>query len=387
MNEDRDTDCGTGDPAVDDDGSQPRLLLPAAELEAALMPVDLSISVAAKRGIDRIRTGAKGGRAQSMRGFEPTYVDIVDYIVRITHRIWEERDIGYIHDTYNPSARIVSGRGLQMGRDQVIADTAAQLAAFGDLRLHADEIIWAGDDVHGFRTSHRVFETGHHTGPSRYGPATGRQVSYWAIANCVVLENEIVEEWVLSDTVALLRQLDLDPLVVAREQGAVDAQNPRAGETERGRGQTTPPDPPIPDRGTEDPRAFEHWLHDQLWNRRNLSVVDAAYDCRVRITAPGGRRLYGRGDVKGRVLELLAMFPDAILQVDEVYWMGNPVDGQLVSTRWSLVGTHRGHGPYGRPTGRRADAWGITQHLIRDGQIVEEWTVSNEFDVLCGLLA
>ena len=62
-------------------------------------------------------------------------------------------------------------------------------------------------------------------------------------------------------------------------------------------------------------------------------------------------------------------------------------DGQLVSTRWSLVGTHRGYGPYGAPTGRRADAWGITQHLIRDGQIAEEWTVSNEFDVLCGLLA
>ncbi|MFN7143291.1 MAG: protein kinase domain-containing protein, partial [Myxococcota bacterium] len=32
-------------------------------------------------------------RAQSMRGFDAIYTDIVDYIVRCTHRIWDERDI------------------------------------------------------------------------------------------------------------------------------------------------------------------------------------------------------------------------------------------------------------------------------------------------------
>jgi len=35
-----------------------------------------------------------------MRGFEATYGDIVDYSVRITHRIWEEGDMGYIYETY-----------------------------------------------------------------------------------------------------------------------------------------------------------------------------------------------------------------------------------------------------------------------------------------------
>ena len=29
-----------------------------------------------------------------MKGFEDTYVDIVDYIIRITHRIWEDQDVG-----------------------------------------------------------------------------------------------------------------------------------------------------------------------------------------------------------------------------------------------------------------------------------------------------
>ena len=42
--------------------------------------------------------------AQSLRGFDPIYTDIVDYIIRCTHRIWDERDIGLIntHYTHNP---------------------------------------------------------------------------------------------------------------------------------------------------------------------------------------------------------------------------------------------------------------------------------------------
>ena len=43
-------------------------------------------------------------RVQPMRGFDPIYTDIVDYIVRCTHRIWDERDVGliYTHYTHNP---------------------------------------------------------------------------------------------------------------------------------------------------------------------------------------------------------------------------------------------------------------------------------------------
>jgi hypothetical protein len=42
-------------------------------------------------------------RVQSMRGFDECYTDIVDYIVRCTHKIWDERDVGliYTHYTHN----------------------------------------------------------------------------------------------------------------------------------------------------------------------------------------------------------------------------------------------------------------------------------------------
>ena len=45
------------------------------------MPKDFSISLAAKGGTDRLLLNPASERVQRMRGFEDTYVDIIDYIV------------------------------------------------------------------------------------------------------------------------------------------------------------------------------------------------------------------------------------------------------------------------------------------------------------------
>jgi predicted ester cyclase len=83
---------------------------------------------------------------------------------------------------------------------------------------------------------------------------------------------------------------------------------------------------------------------------------------------------------------LMSTFPDLGVHVDDVYWMGNPAEGFSVSVRWSALGTHRGYGLYGTPTGRRVHLWGISQLYISGDQIVEEWALFNEFDVLAQLL-
>ena len=80
------------------------------------------------------------------------------------------------------------------------------------------------------------------------------------------------------------------------------------------------------------------------------------------------------------------MFPDLALTIDDQYWMGNEREGFTTSTRWSMVGTHTGPGVYGQPTGRRVYIWGITQHVIKDGKITEEWMMFNEFEVLAQIL-
>ena len=349
-------------------------------------PRDFEISLAARGGTDRLLMNPGTERVQSMRGFEETYVDIVDYIVRITHRIWEEKHVGYIYDTYSHRSKVMDDLGLQYGRDKIVADTVHTINAFPDVRIYADEIVWAGDDEVGFHTSHRGFFVGHNTGPSRYGPPTGRKVVVWATANCVALENEIFEEWVLYNTTSLLRQLGFDLRQKAREFGSQadpdGFSDPRFGEPERLPGQGKPPHMPPAKTDGFDVEDFVRRTYHYVWNWRLPGKVDDAYAPNMRFHGPTDREYYGRGEYKSFVLSIVAMFPDLVLHVDDLYWMGNDEEGYVTSVRWSIVGTHRGHGIYGVPTGRRVHMWGITQHHIKGERILEEWTLFNEFGVM-----
>ena len=355
-------------------------------------PTDFAISLAQKGGALRLLAADQGKPRQELPGFEATYVDIVDYIVRVTHRIWEQKDIGYIYDTYRHNSRVTDDSGLRYGRDKIVADTVHTINAFPDVRLFADEVIWAFDDGGSFHTSHRTVIAGHNTGFSRWGPPTGRQILVWCTANCVARENEIYEEWVIYNNGLLLSQLGFDLREVARAgapQRTVTAQliEERGGEIERLLGQAPPQRMPMPTGPGLEVEPFLRAMMHNVWNRRELSAIDLAYAPNVRVHGATGRELYGRGALKAFVLSMLAMFPDLGLQVDDLYWMGNERDGHSVSMRWTALGTHTGNGIYGPPTNRRALLWGISQFHMRGGVIREEWTVFNELDVLSQLLA
>ena len=373
-----------------------RAIAPAArdEAEGSLrlgglhrpMPRDYAISLGAKGGTDQQLLSPGTQRRQPMRGFEEQYVDIIDYIVRITHRIWEEKNIGYIYDTYRHNSRVTDDYGLQYGRDKIVADTIHTINAFPDICLYADEIVWAGDDQVGFYTSHRTIIIGHNTGYSRYGPPTNRKMVTWCIANCVALENEIFEEFVLYNNSNMLLQLGFDLRQKAREignaaklDGLLDV---GFGDAERLPGQGKPPHLPPKQNGGFDVEDFIRRAYHYIWNWRNLGMVDQAYASNLRFFGPTNRSYYGRGAYKSFILSLLAMFPDGVLEIDDLYWMGNQQQGFLASLRWHFVGTHRGAGIYGTPTGRQITMWGITQHRIINGAITEEWMLFNEFEVM-----
>lgn len=350
------------------------------------MPKDFSISLGVKGGTDQQFLNPPSKRVQKMQGFEDTYTDIVDYIVRITHRIWEEKDIGYIYDTYKHNSNVYDDYGLQFGRDKIVADTIHTINAFPDVRLFADEIVWAGNDEVGFHTSHRTVITGHNTGFSRYGPPTGRKISLWVIANCIALENEIFMEWVVYDTANMIHQLGFDLKEKAREFGNQmdeDALNdPRFGEPERLLGQGKPAHMPRKKSEGFDVEDFIRHHYHYIWNWRMLSKVDEAYTPTLNFRGSTGRKYYGRGAYKSYILSIMATFPDLVFQIDDIYWMGNDKEGYKTSVRWSIIGTHRGAGVYGAPTGRPITMWGISQHHILDGKIVEEWMLFNEFSVM-----
>ena len=363
-------------------------------IPASVMPADHSISLSkfVRGGSDRWLRHPAAERRQPMAGFENQYADIIDYVVRITHRIWEEKDIGYIYDTYRHNCRVTDDAGLQYGRDKIVADTVHTINAFPDIRLYADEIIWAGNEDTGFFTSHRTVITGTNLGYSRFGPPTGHRISLWCIANCLSEANEIYEEFVIYNQSAMLRQLGFDLFEKAREFGnaRIRAAAPRvqAAEGTRLQGQGKPSLVSFPSNADGfDVEAELRAFHNAAWNWRNLAALDRIYDERVSFHGPTDREIRGVAGLKSYMLSFIAMFPDIATQVDEIYWMGNEAEGFLVSLRWSAVGTHLGFGEYGPPSGRQCRIWGIDQYRINGRRVREHWQMFNEFDLLQQILA
>ena len=158
--------------------------------------------------VDLAPTGRS--RSQSLRGFEDCYTDIVDYIVRCTHRIWDERDIGLIYTHYTHNAVLYGTLGTLYTREEVVQDTIQRLVSFPERRGMATQVIWGGNDADGFYTSHLVTGTGRHTQYGHFGPPTGRSFTSRTVADCMILENRIYREWVVADVMAIIRQRGLD---------------------------------------------------------------------------------------------------------------------------------------------------------------------------------
>ena len=330
-----------------------------------------------------------GERRQPMCGFDPQYTDIVDYIIRITHHIWEEKAVGYIYDTYQHNCVVHGSGGDVHGREAVVAGTLQTLAAFPDRKLYGDSVIWSGDEDAGFHTSHLITSVGYNTGYSSYGPPTRRRVVWRAIANCVAKENMIFEEWLLRDETSLIRQLGYDVFDVAEHQVRSAPPMPREGGGEVGRalGQLPPPTMPPSTAEGFDVEDFVRRSYHDIWNRRLLNKIRDHYAPSHVCYTAGGRKYQGPVEQIAFVLGLFGMFPDAGVTVDQVYWNGDDISGYQVAVRWTLSGTHTGFGSYGEPSGARASIMGLSQHHIKQGKFVLEYTLFDEMELIRRIVA
>ena len=329
-------------------------------------------------------------KSQKMKGFEAQYKNIIDYIVRITYRIWEDKNIGYIYDTYSNDCRVWDEFGLQSGSEKIVADTVHTNNAFPDIRLFADEVIWAGDENASFHTSHRTIITGTNTGYSKFSEPTGKSVRLFCIANCVAKNNEIYYENVVYDTAALITQLGLNVNQVAKDIAnkvnigpfAPDFKNSKP---KRKTGKAKPISFEIPEK-VSNVREFVHSIFNTIWNRRNFSAIDHVYSDNIVFEGSTGRLFKGKKQLRSFIISIVASFPDLTLSIEDIYWMGNEQDGYLVSIRWGAIGAHKGNGYYGAPTDKECYIWGITQWQIENNKIIKEWTAFNEFGILMQLL-
>jgi len=149
----------------------------------------------------------------------PQKFDACGFVIRSTDEIWnlrgnvDEAIEKYFHEDYVDAGswgrRIIGRKGL---RDAVLAE----MRAFPDMQIHITDCVCKGNDNDGYKCAMPDVLEGTNTGPSAYGPATGRYARWTGMVESLVQKNaktgqwQYVAEWGVHDEWALIQQLGLD---------------------------------------------------------------------------------------------------------------------------------------------------------------------------------
>jgi hypothetical protein len=311
----------------------------------------------------------------SLKGFDSRWHDLPDYIIGITKRIWEDRNIATLHHYYTPTMPVRSPASIVIGNKNVIAATMATLAEFPDRTLLGEDVIWSGDADNGFLSSHRLLSTATHTRDGMYGKATGKKLVYRIIADCAAKDDKIYDEWLIRDQGAIVRQMGWDPKafaadLIAREGGPDTCVKPFTPAMDVDGG--------YHGRGNDHPVGQRYKDILTRIMAADMAVIPTAYDRACHLELPGGITAHGTAAADHFWLGLRSAFPSAKFEIHHVIGRTDADFSPRAAVRWSLTGRHDGWGAFGTPTGADVHVMGISHAEFGPWGLRREYVLIDE---------
>ena len=119
----------------------------------------------------------------------------------------------------------------------------------------------------------------------------------------------------------------------------------------------------------EENKAVIHRLYEEMFNQRNLELIDELYS--TEFVQHPGLPTSPRGPERARrtTSQFLETFPDAQLTIFHMV-----AEGDMVATRVKAEGIHR-------PTGKRVTIPFAIFYRLEEGKVVEEWGLTDSGQV------
>jgi steroid delta-isomerase-like uncharacterized protein len=124
---------------------------------------------------------------------------------------------------------------------------------------------------------------------------------------------------------------------------------------------------------TEDNKALVRRFYEEVFNQRNLALVDQLFTTNHVFHNPP-TTLHGREEFKQLLSVYITAFPDARFTVEEEI-----AEGERVASRYTFRGTHQGELMGNPPTGKQVTVTGMIINRIVNGKSEEGWL---NFDAL-----
>ena len=317
------------------------------------------------------------------------YGTVEQYILDWTELIWAEGGIGSIPGMYHENIIVRGASGVSTGVAGVVRGSLAKKASFIDRIGVGEDVIWETRGESSFVSHHRVLHSGGQSEVCGYGPALGLSAVSRNLPVCLVVDGLVTEEWVVRDEWAVVAGLGHDPVAVA-SAAPVDLAPLGVGGLF---GRPAPLNPVV--SGDSGPRPAEHveeaefllalW-RDVIQARRFDRVAD--FYSRDSIVHTSRNRTVTRVDgVRADLLNFVAPFPDATVEVRDIAVHSSASRGVRASVLWRLTGTYSGLPLYGQVTGSPVEIMGVSQYEFEAGRVRQEYRIFDEVAVLAQIEA
>jgi len=310
-----------------------------------------------------------------MKGFDDKYKDLPDYILKITKQIWESKDVESIADFYTDEIPVRSPFGITYGNKAVIEATYSTLKEFPDRQLLGEDVIWNGDDEHGYHSSHRILSKGTHLGDGSYGKSTKKEIYYRVIADCACKNNQVYDEWIVRDQGAMVRQLGYTPKEFAEKLIKDEGGSKNAKKLFNQNSDTKSNYKPIPLKVNSAGEKYSKILKKNFSN----SYGFGDYDRSANICWPGNKIGHGRDDVIYFWNSIKNILSDLEFSIEHVGYLEEANKNPKASIRWFLRGCHSNKSnEYGDATNSDLFIMGINHVEFGEYGVIKEWVLFDE---------
>ncbi len=307
-------------------------------------------------------------------GFDSEFKDLEDFIIKITHRIWEERDIDSIRRYYCQNVKMHLPNDYQEGVENVVLSTLEMLNAFPNRRLLPEDIIPKQEKNNELYSSHRIMNVMQKTGDGLFGKANGKRVVIRGIADCLIRKAQVIEEWLIRDLSGLLTQLGIDFKDYAKKLALKNKNKVKKFHLMKCEN--------FKENLLLDGSKASDYVQTlkNIWKGK-LTEITNKYVAAVRSEVPNSRTLYGHEMLHQFYFGYLSSFSSVKFSIDhlaEESILGLPTK---VAARWSVCAQHTGSGYFGAPSFAPIYILGISQAYLYQDKVICEWHLIDEVAV------
>lgn len=131
---------------------------------------------------------------------------------------------------------------------------------------------------------------------------------------------------------------------------------------------------------SEQNKTMTRRFYEDVFNKKNLSTIDELCAPGLVDHNPLPGQAPGAKGVKDWFQMFVQAFPDLTVTIHDMV-----AEGDIVVTRLTCQGTHKGTLMGAQPTGKRVTFRAMDMVRIRDGRATEVWHEGNDAEVMMGL--